>query len=592
MGFPEAKWAVDQVVSKVGVQPNNMRSFEAIVLNKTTIGLRFLEPEDSYYSAGGAIAAVTKGVVIRMSTEDYPKSISDGELVINNVELGKYSEEYFEVTNLAEDVRYYFTAFPYSNVGVYNESVNAANKVSEIPSSAEKVSITINIDNAVNFTNTVVTLKNLSVASEASVNVAESKTVRFSVKAGNNYIVTVSDVSGYKVDTLTSEQITAIENNERSITFNFVKGFLYAIKFDNGADGIPSSYEYLEDCKGFTAASKENMNSWAGLRILDNFKPCVIKPGATQPEYYLNKDNYNQRAEGSAAPVLTGDDGDVMVEVHNMWYKVEKDEVNSTATLYVSEVERDGYKSFLGDKDIAYRGVYEATIVDGQMRSVSGVKPKVSTKIGDFRTAAKARGGEYSQNDYYLLRMWQCMYLLLYGTRDSQAGLGSGLTSDTITEVRSTGSTNGNMFCYGSGNTVGIKFLGIENFYGNAYEYVDGALVINYQPKFTEDSSKYSDDGAGYEIALDNAFTMNDNQNFVKSVVATNDAPLFPASTGGSAATYFCDKIYCSTGTRTIAFGGNFGSNSDSGTFHFRMNSEVTSSNSQTSSRLCRKKIY
>ena len=46
MGFPEAKWAVDQVVSKVGVQPNNMRKFEAVALTETTIGLTFLEPED------------------------------------------------------------------------------------------------------------------------------------------------------------------------------------------------------------------------------------------------------------------------------------------------------------------------------------------------------------------------------------------------------------------------------------------------------------------------------------------------------------------------------------------------------------------
>lgn len=198
MGFPEAKWAVDQVVSKVGVQPNNMRKFEAVALSETTIGLTFLEPEDSYYSAGGALAAVTKGVLIRMSTDGYPQDINDGTLVVDNTVLGKYESEYFQVTGLTKGTKYYFVAFPYSNIGVYNESLNAANKADAIPNALEKVSVTINIDDTKRFTSTTITLKNVNTSEQTTMNITEAKTVMFEAKATNTYVVTATAVTGYK----------------------------------------------------------------------------------------------------------------------------------------------------------------------------------------------------------------------------------------------------------------------------------------------------------------------------------------------------------------------------------------------------------
>lgn len=590
MGFPEAKWAVDQVVSKVGVQPNNMRKFEAVALNETTIGLKFLEPEDSYYSAGGALAAVTKGVIIRMSTEGYPQNINDGTLIVDNSVLGKYENEYFEVTELTKGTRYYFTAFPYSNIGVYNESLNAANKADAVPNALEKVNVTINIDDTKRFTGTVVTLKNVNTSEQTTVNVTETKTVMFEAKATNTYVVTVTAVTGYKIGALTTEQFTAVAGGSRDFTFNFEMGFLYGIKFDNGGDGIPSSYEYLEDCAGFTAASVSTMNSWSGKRILDKFKPCLIEPGATAPKYYLNKDNYNQRAEGDTAPILTGADGDVMVEAERMWYKLVKN-ADSTATLYISEVELDGYKSFIGNQDVAYRGAYEASISGGVMRSVSSVAPGVNNTRAAFRNYAKARGSEYSQNDYYLLRLWQCMYLLLYGTRDSQTAIGRGRSASRNTSAINTGKMNTKPFCWGdAGGSNGMKFLGVENFYGNVWEFVDGLTIVNYVCKITEDPSKYDDVGTSYEITA-GTVPSGASGNYVKTMQATNDAPFLPSVVGGSETTYFCDALWIDPGTRVARFGGTWDDAGRVGAFYWAFDSATSYANASLGSRLCRKKV-
>lgn len=591
MGFPEAKWAVDQIVSKVGVQPNHMRKFEAVALNETTIGLTFLEPEDSYYSAGGALAAVTKGVLIRMSTEDYPQNINDGTLIVDNSVLGKYENEYFEVTELTKGTRYYFTAFPYSNIGVYNESLNAANKADAALTASEKVNVTINIDDTKRFTSTVVTLKNVNTSEQTTVNVTETKTVMFEAKAANTYVVTVTTVAGYKNGALTTEQFTAVAGGSRNFTFNFEMGFLYGIKFDNGGDGIPSSYEYLEDCAGFTAASVSTMNSWEGKRILDKFKPCLIKPGATVPEYYLNKDNYNKRAEGATAPVLTGADGDVMIEAERMWFKLTKN-ADSTATLYISEVELDGYKSFIGNQDVAYRGAYEASVSGGVMRSVSGVAPTVNNTRATFRGYAKARGSEYSQNDYYLLRLWQCMYLLLYGTRDSQTAIGRGRSASGNASAIKTGTMNARPFCEGdTGGSKGVKFLGVENFYGNVWEFVDGLTIVDYVCKITEDPSKYDDVGTSYEITA-GAVPSGASGRYVKEMQATNDAPFLPSVVGGaSETTYFCDASWTNFGTRVAKFGGTWSGASVVGAFCWDLYNAASNSSSYIGSRLCRKKV-
>ena len=132
MSWAEAKWTVDQILQKVGQAPNNMREFTAFAKSKNSIGLRFLEPADSYDSAGNLLCSVG-GVMIRMSEEQYPTNTSEGTLVIDNKELGEYATEEYVVDGLTEGKTYYFAAFPYSTQGVFNLSTNESNRASAAP---------------------------------------------------------------------------------------------------------------------------------------------------------------------------------------------------------------------------------------------------------------------------------------------------------------------------------------------------------------------------------------------------------------------------------------------------------------------------
>jgi hypothetical protein len=126
MAWGEAKWVVDNLIRKIGQSPNNMRSFEVTSVTSSTASIIFQEPADSYENEE-CICAV-KGVVIRMSTEKYPSHPNDGDLVIDNIALGKYATSPLVIKKLTQGNTYYLTAFPYSEQGVYNLSKNGANR--------------------------------------------------------------------------------------------------------------------------------------------------------------------------------------------------------------------------------------------------------------------------------------------------------------------------------------------------------------------------------------------------------------------------------------------------------------------------------
>ncbi len=592
MGFPDAKWAVDQVVSKVGVQPNNMRKFKVYVINGTTLGLKFLEPLDSYYSEGGALAAVTKGVLIRMSTDGYPQDINDGTLVVDNTDLGAYEDTPFEVDNLVEGTNYYFTAFPYSNVGVYNESGNVANKDVSFPTSLETVNVNVTIDNTKRFTSADVKLVNVDTGVEVSHTLTQPGTVTFEVEAAQTCKVTVSNITTYKIASVETEQFVTVAGGKRTFDFNYELGFLYTITFDNGADGIPASYEYSDDCQGFAPALVSAMNGWNNSPILDKFKPCVIKPNAVQPEYYLKKDDIRYKADGVTASVLTGADGDVMVEVENMYYSIVSN-TDGTITLSISETKIDDtYHSFLevaGVEQLAcYRAIFSAYTQNGVMRSVSGVAPTTNQARAVFRTQARARGAEYSQNDYYLVFLWECMYLMLYGSRASQSVLGRGRTLSSNTAGINTGTMNDKPFCWGDQTgTNGVKFLGIENFYGDRWEFVDGLTIVNYIPHITCDTSKYDDVGANCEI-IGNAIPSSASSAYIKKM-QVGKCLMLPIEIGGSETTYYCDALWSNSGTGVARFGGRWADMGSAGAFCWSFDQGASNAGADVGSRLCRK---
>ena len=223
MSWSEAKWVVDQLLQKTGNSPNNMRAFSAFAMSKTSIGLKFLEPADSYDGAGNLVCAVG-GVMIRMSTDGFPASVSEGDLVINNTNLGGYENTPLEITGLTEGQTYYFSAFPYSTQGVFNLSSNGANRAEGVPADGEQAVVSITIDDASGFTSAVVSCVDETDSSATqSVSMTPSKTTHtFTVPIGHTYHIEFGAVTDYfKPNNTASKVSVAGETSEYTGAYSY-----------------------------------------------------------------------------------------------------------------------------------------------------------------------------------------------------------------------------------------------------------------------------------------------------------------------------------------------------------------------------------
>ena len=125
MSWSEAQQIVDDITEQLdkkvltGIPPQDMAAFSASA-GDTVIRLKFTEPADTYIE-NQRVCSV-KGVKIVMKKGGYPVNEEDGTLIIDNTDLGAYSDTALEIPNLDNDEDYYICAFPYSDSGLYNRA--------------------------------------------------------------------------------------------------------------------------------------------------------------------------------------------------------------------------------------------------------------------------------------------------------------------------------------------------------------------------------------------------------------------------------------------------------------------------------------
>jgi len=222
----------------------------------------------------------------------------------------------------------------------------------------------------------------------------------------------------------------------------------YGVRIDNTNSNPKTGVEYTDDAVGMTGGS----TTWDTLFPFLDIKPCLLKEGVVQ--YYLNPNNYGQKADGSASDITSGTDGDVMIEIPKMAYSMKtvgnylyvKVTNNPSPTNNVDGTEDWCFhahtRSTAGDKEKLYVGAYLGwTDGSSKLRSLSGKAPTATQTIGTFRTRAQANGTGYDQMAFYPLTLLQCLYLIRYKNRNSQTALGRGFV-DGNSAATNTGGAN------------------------------------------------------------------------------------------------------------------------------------------------------
>lgn len=186
----------------------------------------------------------------------------------------------------------------------------------------------------------------------------------------------------------------------------------------------------------------------------------------------LDDSNSNLYHDGSSA-VLTGAEGDVFVKLPKFYYKgTEGDIIN---IFFASEKLDDDYIEW--DENTLI-GAYEGHIEDSKAYSRSGVESTGSVSQDNWKQYARNRGNGYQLVDWQMHCVMGCLYYAMYGNTNCQSEIGHGTIS-----VKNTGLTNvlgmEDTKASTNGNNNSINFWGLENWWGNTYEWIDDVSVHN-----------------------------------------------------------------------------------------------------------------
>ena len=303
----------------------------------------------------------------------------------------------------------------------------------------------------------------------------------------------------------------------------------------------------------------------------------------------MKPNNFAQFEDGSSADITSGNAGDVMIEIPKFYYKIERN--GNYIDVKIANALMAGFTDYAfkykgESKDKFYIGVYLGYMDGSKLRSLSGKVVAGNKTIGAFRTAAQANGAGYEQLSFNKLTALQVLYIVMFKNLNSQAALGQGYVSASA--FRDTGATNTKGMTYGTtGNSTAndtVKFLGIEDFWGNLYQWIDGYVSGNGVVLIGD--GNFNDTGSGYESHARSGQQFNYPQ-YIKDVEAGNITAFTPKTGGGSETTYFSDYGYMMNSVYLPLFGGYRSSGAYAGAFYFSCGISASYAHSHVGARLC-----
>lgn len=362
---------------------------------------------------------------------------------------------------------------------------------------------------------------------------------------------------------------------------------VYGFTINESESNPTTSVTYTD---GATSYMKGSID-WDASPLFKDIKPCLFKDGAVVG--YLQKNDYSKFEDGTSADITSGNAGDVMVEIPKMAYYMEKSGSTITAKVFVGDGagsvdSRYSYLPFSrdteGDRYKIYIGAYLGYNLSGKLRSLSGKTPTGNQSIGTFRTQAQANGTGYQLLPFYPLTLLQILYILKYGSLDSQTALGRGYV-DGDSAATTTGGTNAKGFCFGE--TTGkqqMKIFGIEDFWGNLRQWIDGLYSDSNRTILTTYKS-FNDTGSGYPFSNSSGLGANTGGYMTATQGGTQTGFTLKAASG-SETTYYADGAYLSAGCLPV-FGGFVSPASYTGAFHLFVNYSASRADAEFGARLC-----
>lgn len=335
---------------------------------------------------------------------------------------------------------------------------------------------------------------------------------------------------------------------------------VWTVVIDQSNSNPLSCCTYADDAVGMTKGSSE----WDDIF---GYKPCVLNSSGTVLGY-LNPSNFAYYTSGSSAPI-TNSSCNVMIEFPKMGVKISTSGTTITVSL-TDEEDASGYNYYAFTKsgtikDQFYMGAY---LAGSGLTSISGVSPVTNITLSTAIANAQSRGSGFDIMGFYQWTYIQVLYLLKYGNLNSQAALGKGYTGGSAKQT--TGVCNARGMNYGntSSSVDRVKLFGIEDMWGNVYQWLGGLYNDSSYNLITKTNSFNTNPSASsWDFSVAGGSSAS-SWGYIRTVQGTTNGGFIPKSTsGGSSTTYWSDYGGVASGYFPDV-GGGWGNDDYAGLFY------------------------
>lgn len=379
------------------------------------------------------------------------------------------------------------------------------------------------------------------------------------LKGIGTYTVTATNGT----DTVSTQVTIELEGQSKSVELQFVK--IYGISRDL-ANSSPA-WARTDKAVGMTATA--TVGTVAGSSDFDDCYPW----------------------KGIVRETLST--GDVMVKIPKFYFQRYRE--GNVEHIRIADKATSGFTlhplfNHGGvESECAYIGAYKTS---SNNKSVSGANPQTRQTRATMRNNAKAKGTGWSLIDIAALSAIQMLILVEFANNDVQSVIGRGYC-DGNNSALSTGTCDNVSGLTGRPTgTAGLRdvvWRGIEGFWGNVWEWVDGVNWNNGTYHVCNNPSKYADDTTTNYTALSFTGSTNWSGDYIveEGLDITNNHVILPrAANAGSSSTYECDACWSGTGWRVFQHGGSWDLGSWCGLFAAALDYGSSASGSDIGSRL------
>ena len=325
---------------------------------------------------------------------------------------------------------------------------------------------------------------------------------------------------------------------------------IYGIK--RKIDSADTKWERINDSIGLVA------NAQIGETTVQNDFDNIYPWSDIISYNYDTTNNQVTAYYGDTNFKFDGSNGEVLTKIPEFYYK--RYQEGDYEYILISKRKIAGYEK---SEEFSV-GRYTMSLDNNKVHSKSGVQPLGYKTITDFRNYAQALGTGFGQMDYHYFIL-QMLYLVEYADYNSQSTLGQGYTYRyNVSAIASGGCDNLGMKSGTLNNDEkhSVIYRGIEDIFGNVWQFVDGINIKDKQAYICYDQSKYESDKfdgcykpLGYMNATSDGWTSKLGYDSNHAIIA------LPTAVDGSNSTYISGYYWRNTEERIALVGGHWDDN-------------------------------